>query len=331
MTEVFEKLRDPPGRYYFCYFSDDSCLSIRHGGRVYSYNLDISKCDASHSDTLFDALEEITPECGKEDMAVLTAQCGLPLEIRSTVNRKVKVILQARRRLLFSGSTITTGINNLANLLIGHAVSNCDFRGDPAAIIAAARLVGYVITLDDCQVPKDPNVLPGIHLLQFLKHSPVYDTQGILRPLLNPGVLLRLSGTCNGELPGSKNQPLRDRAIAMQDGLLRGAYPYAQFTLLDNLKKQCPHKTLSANHQKQIDRIVTGTLLYKITSLSEKVEKYPTFRVNSDAMWLRYGLTDSEIYEIEEMFGTMGPYMSLAGPGLDKVLKLDYGLTTVAF
>lgn len=310
LTQVFNQMNDPDGRFYFCYFSDDACLSIRHDGKIYRYNLDISKCDASHSDELFTALEKIIVEEHRHDMEILTRQCGLPIEVRSTIKSYLKVRLQANRRLLFSGSTITTCINNLANILIGHAISRCDFQGDSKTLVEAAAKVGYIIKCDVCEIIED---------VQFLKNSPVFDTTGTLRPLLNPGVLLRLSGTCKGDLPGRGD--LRQRGLDMQAGLLKGAYPFSNFRLLDNMRAN------AGTSNAKIDAIVCNTLKYK-TADPLASEKYPQYLVSSEAMWLRYRLDSSEIYSIEELFGNMGYGHSMADSGLDKVLDKDYGLCT---
>lgn len=304
LEEVFAKLLDPPGRYYMALFSDDSCFSIRTPTGVDVYNVDISKCDASHTERLFDALVLITPSQAREDMKVLTEQCELPIQLQSLYDKKRSVLLQPKHKLLYSGSTLTTAINNLANILIGKAFADCEYSG-PDSLMLAAKSAGYVITLESCDIPED---------IQFLKHSPVFDTMGRMRPLMNLGVLLRLSGTCNGDLPGRGD--LQARAVAFQDSLLQGAYPYANFTILDNLKAECGGGNLKT--QAVCDKMFE----YKVCRSG-----YEVFTADPRSLYKRYRLTDLEISDIET-FATLGYQGHFSGPSVDKILGKDYGLAS---
>ena len=304
LKRVFQNLLEPPGRFYMAYFSDDSCLSVRRkDGGVDTYNVDISKCDASHTEALFDALEEITPEIARDDVHRLTEQCGLPIEIRSVSDRRMRVILKPKHKLLYSGSTLTTAINNLANTLLGVSFAEGDYDG-PDDIHAAARRVGYVVTLTMCTRPED---------IQFLKHSPVYDAHGELHPLLNLGVLLRLSGTCNGDLPG--RGPIKERAQAFQASLLAGAYPYTSFTVLRNLALGSgPRNSLT-------DKTVAKMLEYKVV----ESDKYPFFEPDPESLYRRYKLKPKDIVDLEALT-RHGFESHFNGRAIDKILKIDYGL-----
>jgi len=303
LERVFPQLINPPGRYYFCLFSDDSCFSIRHNGVVRRFNIDISKCDASHTDELFSAMIAITPEIAREDMSTLTSQCALDVVITSPVDRSKKVKLRPAGRFLASGSTLTTSINNLANILIGKALSECDFTGIESIIQAAAR-VGYLITVEESEFHED---------IQFLKHSPVYDTIGVVRPLLNLGVLYRASGTIKGDLPGRGD--ISVRAKAFQSSLLRGAYPYANFEILDRMK-HCHHTPNDV-----CDLLVARDLEYKVV----RDDKYPHYTADEASLYRRYRLSPSDISDLLT-FSDAGFQMHYGGDALDKVLLKDYGL-----
>lgn len=308
LERIFEKLRNPPGRYYFVYFSDDSCLSFRDDdGGVHMYNVDISKCDASHGPFLFKALEEITPDIMKDGMAKLVDQCMLPIKISNVNDPRQSVTLQPTRPRLYSGSTITTLINNLANLLICLAfVDQGRFNSDQDVISAAAK-AGYIVTCETV----DPNYPEDI---QFLKHSPVRDSTGRWRAMLNLGVLLRSSGSCKGDLPGSKKESLESRARKFQGALLKGMYPRVEFQLLDNLTQQ----TLTPE-EKQIDK-VSHQLYHKV------VDQGDTFRVLDSSLYRRYRLTPSQIDTLNEGFGRGEFEESFASDALETILEKDYGL-----
>lgn len=308
LEKHFRHLIDPTGRFYFVYFSDDSCLSMRQpDGSVKLYNLDISSCDASHGPAVFEALVGLmpTPE-SRQDMERLVEQCTLPLRIVSVANKKHVVFLKPRVPKLLSGSTITTAINNLANLAIAIEIVRSyvpapDDVENPSMVAAAAR-VGYILT--GCRPLR---VVQG---LQFLKHSPVRDSDGEWRPMLNLGVLIRASMTCNGDLPGRGR--LVDRACAFQRGLLSGAYPYCTFDLLRNMQKA----------------VGTGEVFHSDWSDKVGVDVgYPSFEVDVGDLVERYALTALDYAGLVD-FSHLQPFTFLHNEGLSKVLELDYGLRT---
>jgi hypothetical protein len=317
LIEVFKKLIDPPGRFYFVYFSDDSCLSIRTPTGVMRFNVDISSCDASHTPSLFQALIDITPRSAKETIRQAVDQCTQPITIRSRSDPKNKVTLQPNGPRLYSGSTITTVTNNLANILIALAIASQPITCK-ADVSAASASAGYVVTCQDCS--------EDWHQIQFLKHSPVIDTAGDLRALLNIGVLLRSSGVCKGDLPGKKTEPMKDRANRFQTLLLRGMYPRANFTLLKNMRIAVHRDNLiplSAKEERKTQRMITDLLAYKISDENNEV----TYSIPSSEVFKRYQLTDLQIAEIELDFGSCGFRDHYHSDGTSIILELDYGLT----
>lgn len=306
LAQVFNDLIEPPGRFHFVLFSDDSCLSIRVGSKILRFNVDISSCDASHTTDLFMALLAICPEHMREDVEKLIRQCEQEITIFDRNNRQRHVTLKPNRPRLYSGSTLTTIINNLANIFIALAISEADIKCERDVIKAAMR-AGYVVTCEDCA---------DWHKLQFLKHSPVYDTTGQIRALMNPGVLLRLSGACKGDVPGDKRTPLRERQTTMQGSLLRGAYPYTHCPLLDNMRR------MAGPGNAECDAVIRKSLEYKVIH-----DDSDEWRVSSEEMWTRYDLTPHEIVELEEGFGKCGYGQHYYSDGTNKVLELDYGLT----
>lgn len=307
LESVFRKLIDPPGKFYFVYFSDDACLSIKTPTGILRFNLDISSCDASHTASLFKALRTLTPERVRKDIDHLVNQCSTPITIYDLIDRKKKVTLKPNSPRLYSGSTLTTAINNLANILIALSIAESDCLSAEDVIRAAAK-AGYIVTCLDCS---------DWHKLQFLKHSPVIDTDGQLRALLNIGVLLRLSGTCKGDLPGKKTIPLRQRAEAFQASLLRGAYPKANFTLIDNLRKSVGVPT------PETEKVVASMFEYKV----EDSEEAPVFRVHSEEVFKRYDFTELETAEVELDFGNCKYGEHYTSNGTSKILEVDYNLS----
>lgn len=312
LQDIFQNLIDPPGRFYFAYFSDDSCMSIRtKDGRLLRCNLDISSCDASHTGALFDLMIRTTPDSARDDMRRLVAQCKTPIKIKDLANRKNMVILQPDEPRLYSGSTLTTYTNNTASILIASSVAQAEINSYED-IVLAARRVGYIVTIDACD---------DAHKLQFLKHSPVYDTTGTLRALLNPGVLFRLMGTCKGDLPGKSTEPFENRANRFQAGLLQGAYPRVHSPLIDALKASvAAHKPCVRTLQ-----VIASELAQKVDATGD------VFTVTPAEMWARYDLTPMEIGEIECDLARCKFGDHYQSGATDKVLKKDYGLSGKGF
>lgn len=310
LARHFEFLRNPPGRFYFLYFSDDSCLAIRNPqtGDIDWFNLDISSCDASHGPEVFRFLEDIMPAgWPRHDVRILIDQLRLPLRVRSRDDPTVKMYIRHKHPVLMSGSTLTTAVNNVANLLIGVAlVSNYSgrkYQGENPEMVAAAASAGYILT--GC------TPLEEFQDVQFLKHSPVRDLQGQWHPMLNFGVLVRASMTCFGDLPG--RGPLQPRAQAFQRGLLSGAYPYTRFKLLANMRSAVGEG----------EEFLSDTFAWKVVD----GDKYPVYILNDEDIRIRYRLDQSE-YDDLVQFSRLPVFSFLHNDGLTKVLQKDYGMET---
>lgn len=316
LEKHFLNLYDPPGRFYFLYFSDDSCLAIRRpDGSVDRYNLDISSCDASHGNSIFDSLLKICPRGHvRDDMRRLVRQCAAPLKVYCDFDKDLQVHLKPKRPMLYSGSTITTGINNLANLLIGLAISELNYTGAVDAqgvsqeIVSAAARAGYI--LSGCS--------PLLHFedVQFLKNSPVKDTNGHWKPLINFGVFLRASGTCNGDLPG--RGPMRPRAEAFQRGLLSCTFPYTNSEVIDSLRATAGSGPIV------VDRQLVDNFRYKVVANPA----YAPYTVDTTSFCLRYRLCASEYSDLLNDFSIMNFGQHYHGDCVSKILEVDYGLKT---
>lgn len=307
LQDAFLKLINPPGRFYFVYFSDDACYSVRSPTGVRMYNLDISSCDASHTAHLFATLVDLMPPHARDDMRILVEQCRAVLKIRSTANPKVSVKIRPRTPRLYSGSTITTAINNLANISIAVALVDAGAT-EPSTIHDAARRAGYIVTSDEATRPEE---------LQFLKHSPC-KYRGTYVPILNPGVLFRLSGTCKRDLPG--DGPVKERALAFQKALLDGVYAGVSFPLLERMRANLPLRSDPASGTavaKQLGLHPGGRV---IASAQVKVTDYDVFA--------RYSL-DPSFSEHLAQFADVGYEEQFSAPELTTVLSKDYGLDVV--
>lgn len=309
LDRVLCNLIDPPGRGYFVFFSDDSCYAVRDGPTVRRYNVDISKCDASHGPAIFSALSKITPDIARSDMKNLINQCGIPIKIFNKTDRTQYVKLKPRNKVLYSGCTITTVLNNLANIAIGLSLAN-EGAASPEQIKEASELAGYAVTVEDCT--------DDWHKLQFLKNSPCRDTTGKIRAVLNVGVLNRASGVCRGDLPGRGD--LKVRAQQFQASLIQGAYPRLSTPYVDALR--VPHTT-NAKLRADMDELIKKKFQYKVDNDSPVSE---CFTVSSEEYFARYDLTPLEIAELVDMAAQLGYQQHYSSPATNKIYLLDYGL-----
>lgn len=310
---VFDEMESPSGASFFAFFSDDSCISIRRpDGTVFRANLDISKCDASHGPAVFRRFINNCPEGSARDTARnLVAQCKQPLRVYDKANSKNYVQLKPISTILLSGSTITTAINNVASDALGYSITlkiRETGKCDKETIQSAAADVGYYLTVDECEILED---------VQFLKHSPVLDTAGAWRPLLNPGVILRFSGVCQGDLPGNSKHSLEERGKAFQASLITGAAKFASYPLVDNMKRSAA----GANRKLKslTDKVVAKSFQHKITT---EVREVRTFYAND--VYRRYRLQESEIASLDDVFGNASFGEFYCGSGAAKILELDY-------
>lgn len=311
LVEVFEKLMCPPRAGYMALFSDDSCASVRlPDGRIVYGNLDISGCDGSHTGAIFKQMYYVTPSTIKPTIQTLIKQCKLPIKIVNVHNIKQKVKLKntSEDPVLYSGSTVTTVINNLANINIGISIAD-DLQAGKIRVfddlMTSAAKVGYIVTCEEATCPED---------IQFLKHSPAYDIEGNLRPLLNVGVLLRSSGTSKGDLPGRKSESIEDRASSFQKSVLQGMYPGATFSILNSLRKHCSGSTVTRS------AFISKHLPYDHYSGS------PSYHIDDASLARRYGLPVALIEELNHLIQDSGFGYQIQSKAVDAILKKDYGL-----
>ena len=327
LETIFGNLLEPEGKFYMVYFSDDSCFSFRHRGRVRYYNLDISKCDASHGPHVFEALRNIVPEHLEADIDTLIDQCRLPIRIVSKSDRRNRVVGHFSDPTLFSGSTLTTVINNLANTVIGfclsravHDLEDRDYDDDELNrfFTRAIEKCGYIVTGFEgeelCRKAED---------LQFLKYSPAMDTDGNWKPLLNLGVFLRASGSCKGDLPGRATTPIEVRAKHFQSSLINGMYPRSDAPLIRTMTESAGGETSTKS-----DAAVARALVYKVDTADQDAQ-LATHHFTDEAILARYSdLTPLDLAELRE-FSLAGVYEHCSAAFVTKILSKDYGLATL--
>jgi len=309
LTECFTRLINPTHDIEFVYYSDDSCVSIRCDDGVFMANVDISSCDTSNGRTVFNVLKSL---CSKtafgKIMERCVNQCMKTLKLVNPGNPKEKRYLKPLTPIEYSGSVLTTLLNNVANSLICHSIFaqrmvQQSLKKSEAAVLVqkAARKVGYLVTCQTCTEYSD---------LQFLKHSPVYGTKG-LTATLNAGVLLRMLGQCDGDLPGRGN--IEERAECFNSSLVSGVVHSGNTPLLRSLQKRFPPRTMR----------------FKMPETHVKSEGLAKGEITGDEFCKRYRMPVSSLIELCDYIEQSKYGNIILCPLAQKILDTDYGLGTI--
>lgn len=297
------------GSARFIFFSDDSCLSWVDDQGWHCCDIDISSCDKSHTHHLFDLLIDATPTHRQEQMRMLVEQLKAPIIVRSQ-DKVLKRKYTPKYPMLYSGSSLTTLVNNLANTLIGIAIgqlSSICVQG----IVEAAASAGYIVTV----------VLHHrFEEVQFLKHSPAKDLSGVYQPLQNFGPFLRGTGTTVGDLPG--RGAILDRAIALHSARLTCTWPNAHFPILDKAR----HKYAPAADPSSIrlHEIMKKRVLRDREQTS--TDGWPHLHFTNEAALSRYSASDIDIAAVDRVLSG-SPFVMYSYPFLGAVLHKDYELS----
>jgi hypothetical protein len=219
LTRVFDKLINLTDKMYFPYFSDDSCISLRCSDGVFLANIDISSCDGTHTTAIFEWAQSLLLDTPMYDNFLRCMhQLQLPLVMSSSAGDRSHIFrLYEGGYQLYSGSTCTTLVNNVACLLFSTAVSQYDFRKVkreevPEILSRIISGCGYKVTIDVCSSPQD---------LQFLKHSP--NIQNL--PWLNFGPILRSMGIAKfGYIPRTRgvSRDLKTQCFYFEQSKIKG-------------------------------------------------------------------------------------------------------------
>jgi len=296
LRRAFSLIINPSTDYVMVYFSDDSMLALQRFGKLEWYNMDIKSCDASHTPSVFAAYAEQYPKKWRGAVLELIDQCSWPLKVYDVTDRRNCVVLQPTTPRLYSGSTITTGINNLAKFAIGISILLYAHLG--LSVQACANIAGYLVDLERVDRPCD---------LQFLKNSPVF-CNGVWEPFMNLGVYYRSVGQLKSPLPGSGE--IRGRAehqLALFNTCFFGR------DVIEGLKA----RTLT---------LTPRDLLHLNPVFEYKwVADYPRHISLADYLQ-RYNLSGCAVAHLTDCMNEQAPFVGYGSSFVDTVLSRDYGL-----
>jgi len=308
---AFESLLNPRGVEFF-YHSDDSCVGAHCLDGLVYFNGDIKACDGSHRQPLFDALKLLLcSDKGRDNVfaPALKRAFGYlsrTLKVRNK-HRKEHVKYKFNSARLYSGSVLTTTINNFANLLIAFALNRR--VPDPSLVTKAQfkdayRLagedVGYQLKIIDCSIPED---------LQFLKHSPsVID--GHVEPWMGLGVFIRGFGTFKGDLPGRGT--FSRRAQSYIHGVVQSRLNWGDHIFNDSFGHLMSGMTTKMSPS-----------LFEIDT-SKSVGGCQR-RIPIESLSSRYRITEEELVDACKMIATSQIGDRIRHPVFERLYAVDYG------
>jgi len=304
-------------RYFtFVYHSDDGIAGIPCTDGHLIVNLDISSCDTSNGKTIFDMLLWLFAlSYWRKLIEICVEQCCKRLCIHNPNAPREKVYLQSSEPIEYSGTVLTTLLNNLAMSCIGLSVhfhthgKNLTKAETLEVIGKAAAKVGYIVTVEVAEKLED---------LQFLKMSPYVCDNGVMRVFVNIAVLLRSIGSCNGDLPG--RGCLKKRADSWNASLVASYIHAGCSSVLIALRKRFPSTKIVGEWAEETNnRLHNGFTLESLVDDDE-------YEVPDSALCARYDITGAELQYLNECIENAEAFSVVTNSVLRKIFAKDYGL-----
>lgn len=294
-TEMFlmsKNLRK--GDCMYVYYSDDGFF-ISNFERLEIFETDISSCDSSNGFPVFACIAFLAKQFGFYDrMLVLLAQCAFPTKVSNPSDPEEYVLLRPETFFEYSGSKLTTVLNNVASLAIAYGTFEMISRGETdmeACLTLGANSYGWVL---------DVKRKETFNAVTFLKRA--YNGT---RSWLTYGCMLRSLGVIDGELTPEK--------FGLSYAEYR-KYTYSELTeiLLKQAIKGLVNEPGSVvlNALRERAGLPVGPLEISITDINE-----------------RYGTEDWEWSVLVNAIHSLKFGDMIRAPVLDKIFNIDYGVS----
>jgi len=283
----------------FVYHSDDSSLSLKCGDGMAYFNLDIAGCDCSQGPAVFRMLRQCTPDDQLWLIDLLIEQCAQECVLGYGA---AKLRFKPVTYFEYSGTLLTTMLNNIANMCIGvHIIRNVDLTSVECCRASLEKVMlncGWSCPAVRC------DVFEGI---QFLKTSPCYLVNGEIDAILNLGVILRVLGQKRGDLPGRGD--LERRAFEFTAGLVSGFKHAGDHVFMSLLRSLYP----------KVEAIYGSNCL-------RYLEGSDIGSCDTNSLARRYGLQVQDIEEMCTLYQNSAYGDVIHCRASNAILELDYGL-----
>lgn len=318
LDSIFNEADSYSGDYYI-FFSDDMTCRISRNGESFWCNLDISSCDASNGPAVFSRAVwffDRSPEY--EDLIQkCVMQCMQPLCIfHPDKNIKERVVCRPTIPIEFSGTQLTTLLNNIASAsicvsLIYHKeryarLSLSDY------VDKSALAFGYEVTVQKCDDVED---------IQFLKHSFWRDDLGRLNSFVNIGALFRSFGTSWMDVPFSRKKG-EDMisAFKMRNRQMLLGFQHSGLDIIIDVMLNSSYATASNGYSQLINSMETEKV-HKMYIDSHSMRKAAPLI----SLIKRYRWTFDEYFEMIDAISKASLGSSIQCAAVDKIMHYDYG------
>lgn len=291
IEEVFDDLNSSVNKVFCIYHSDDSIFRIFAGDRWYTVEVDISGCDASQGQAVFDWLSTLVDgtdiqQCVDE----MIRQCTADITLDNPHDKYEKITFQTSGSRLMSGSGLTTVLNNVITSLIALRFSfklescECNSPDDIRTLLTECALsIGYKVSVD---------VFESFEESLFLKNFSSGCTLGSGVAL---GTILRaMTRYRDGDVPGSRKLPIRVRF----DNHLRNVL---------------------LSYQHSLGNIITDSLCDRFGA--------PRFkrRMPNSSITRRYGITEGDLMQLAQVLRDLPYGVMYKSHTMDRIFEKDYG------
>lgn len=302
-------LRDLFHRFYYeerdlyALNSDDGMVKILCSDGTLYANLDISSCDISNGPAIFAFLLEWSKVDSIlyyfVDLAI--KQCQQKVKIPNPEDRRQKFYVKPVQPIEFSGSTLTTILNDLAMYLVALRFSY--IKGSRVftknetkkMFLDCVESSGYIFSFDEV----------AFEGLQFFKHSPVV-IDGRVYQCLNLAVLLRCVGHTKGDFPGRGS--VSERGMNHTASVLRGLVHSGNTVVLRAFLERFSGYDVEPI---QTDHVISG-------ESPEDLGYFPFIA--------RYSATISEVDELISQILTLRVGSVINSGLIRRVFYIDYGI-----
>jgi len=315
LVHTFESLQNPVGIQFF-YHSDDSCVAAHCRDGLFMGNGDVKQCDGSHRTAMFASLERLlTKRMGVETPQAHAIHRAFkylrsPMEFRNRNNRREKIRYKYTHTRLYSGSVLTTTVNNYANLLIALclgrlvpeplAVSKAEFQ---RAYEAAGVMAGYQLKMQVCDTVEE---------LQFLKHSYCPINRGVY---MNLGTWFRGFGTFSGDLPG--HGAFAERARVFVSEVVRGRSTWGKHIISEGMSGLISNRRMTETEERRYASFLNDDR-NKCLSASPST-------IDISTLTRRYKCSPSELVTLGKVLRGLDVYHVCSNPLVQRFYDVDYG------
>jgi len=199
----------PNNSFRAVYFSDDGFLVHKSSnGEMSYYETDIKSCDSSNGPAVFVHVHSLlTQFTSRENADKLIELCARTTTVVNPSNKEEWVVIRPETFFEYSGSLLTTVLNNVASIWIFYSVF-CGLLSNPLGdkldlIKSSAALVGWDVTVDQKS---------SLNQTTFLKRA--FDGRTSWRVY---GPLFRSLGVIRGDLTHVQFEVTRSEFLSMSE------------------------------------------------------------------------------------------------------------------